>query len=70
MDQLPWKMKTDLENENGLWKWISEIEDAPNIRGAIEGKAELNEITDEVSTLLPKSDTAELSAKQQPRQPR
>lgn len=35
--------------------------------GVNEVKAELAEITDEVS-LLPESDTAELSAKQRPRQ--
>lgn len=61
-------MKTDLENENCLWKWISKMENALNIRGANEDKAELAEITDEVSTLPAESDTAELSAKQQPGQ--
>ena len=59
-----------LENENGLWKWINKMENARNIREAIEVKVELTEITDEVSTLGPESDTAKLSAEQQPRQPR
>lgn len=40
------------------------------LEGQIEREAEVAEISDEVSTLPAESDKAELSAKQQPGQPR